>query len=318
MRSRCTTSLLGMPRAPQPSYGRPKSRPSCRSPPRPSAAGPSKACSPASAPSAGIAATPSPPSASWPPPWSRRCAPDDRPPPLPPLPHPHSGWVGVGRRPPHPDPAARGRSAAGHLPLAGLQAGPFRPVAEHPPGCPRPARAGGGAAPHRTRRPPPGARGECGRVSRPDPLAAHIRRLGNHDLNELLVQLAKPTFAALVEVALARPVLPAGLLLRYEPAPGVDGWMVVACAPRRRLGTLTRDRAPDGQRTWRAWSRVGDPVQVAGIGRWRRRGDAAAALAWVSPASGARFMALAAHVRSLPDPELHALLRGLPCDLFDR
>jgi hypothetical protein len=70
-------------------------------------------------------------------------------------------------------------------------------------------------------------------VSRPDPLAAHIRRLGNHDLHELLVQLSKPTFAALVEVALARPVLPAGLLLRYEPANGVDGWTVVACAPRR-------------------------------------------------------------------------------------
>jgi hypothetical protein len=33
-------------------------------------------------------------------------------------------------------------------------------------------------------------------VTRRDPLAAHIRRLGNHDLNELLVQLSKPTFAA--------------------------------------------------------------------------------------------------------------------------
>jgi hypothetical protein len=52
-------------------------------------------------------------------------------------------------------------------------------------------------------------------VIRPDPLAAHIRRLGNLDLNELLVQLPKPAFAALVQVALPRPVLPAGLLLRY-------------------------------------------------------------------------------------------------------
>ena len=102
-------------------------------------------------------------------------------------------------------------------------------------------------------------------MSRPDPLAAHVRRLGNHELNELLVQLPKPTFAALVEVALARPVLPAGLLLRYEPAPGVDGWTVVACAPRRRLGTLTRDRDPGGHLVWRAWTRAGDPVQVAGI-----------------------------------------------------
>ena len=154
-------------------------------------------------------------------------------------------------------------------------------------------------------------------MTRPDPLAAHVRRLANQELNELLVQLAKPTFAALVHVALARPTLPTGLLLRYEPAPGVDGWTVVACAPRRRLGTLTRDRAPDGQPGWRAWTRAGDPVQVAGIGGWRRRGDAAAALAWVTPASGARFMALAAHVRSLPDAKLHALLRALPCELFD-
>jgi len=155
-------------------------------------------------------------------------------------------------------------------------------------------------------------------MSRRDPLAAHIRRLGNHDLNELLVQLSKPTFAALVDVALARLVLPAGLLLRYERANGVDGWMVVACAPRRRLGTLARDRDPGGHLVWRAWTRAGDPVQVAGIGCWRRRGDAAAALAWVTPASGARFMALAAHVRGLPDPELHSLLRALPCAVFDR
>jgi hypothetical protein len=154
-------------------------------------------------------------------------------------------------------------------------------------------------------------------MSRRDPLAAHIRRLGNHDLNELLVQLAKHTFAALVEVALARPVLPAGLLLRFERANGVDGLTVVACAPRRRLGTLTRDRGPDGHMVWRAWTRIGDPVQVAGIGCWSRRGDAAAALAWVTPASRARFMALAAHVRTLADAELHELARGLPREVFD-
>jgi hypothetical protein len=155
-------------------------------------------------------------------------------------------------------------------------------------------------------------------VNRPDPLAAHARRLGNHDLNELLVQLPKPTFAALVEGALARPVLPAGLLVRYEPAPDVDGWTVVACAPRRRLGTLTRDRDPGGQVAWRAWTRAGGRVQVAGVGWWRRRVDAAATLAWVTPASGARCMVLAAHVRGLADPELHELLRGLPRRVFDR
>jgi hypothetical protein len=154
-------------------------------------------------------------------------------------------------------------------------------------------------------------------VTRRDPLAAHIRRLGNHELNELLVQLPKPTFAALVEVALPRPILPAGLLLRYEPTPGVDGWTVMACAPRRRLGTLTRDRDPGGQPAWRAWTRAGDAVQVAGVWSWRRRGDAAAALAWATPTSRARFLALAAHVRSLADPEMHNLLRALPCEVFD-
>jgi hypothetical protein len=154
-------------------------------------------------------------------------------------------------------------------------------------------------------------------LSRRDPLAAHARRLGNHDLNELLVQLQKPTFAALVDVALARPVLPAGLLVRYEPASGLDGWTVVACAPRRRLGTITRDRDPSGQLAWRAWTRAGDPVQVAGVRCWRRRGDAAAALAWATPASRARWLALAAHVRGLADPELHELLRALPREVFD-
>jgi len=154
-------------------------------------------------------------------------------------------------------------------------------------------------------------------VTRPDPLAAHVRRLGNQDLNELLVQLPKPTFAALVQVGLGRPVLPAGLLLRCEPAPGVEGWTVVACAPRRRLGTLTRDRDPNGQPAWRAWTHTGDPVQVAGVCWWRRRGDAAAALAWVTPASRARWLALAAHVRTLADAELHELARGLPREVFD-
>jgi hypothetical protein len=85
-----------------------------------------------------------------------------------------------------------------------------------------------------------------------DELAAHVHRLGNHDLNELLIQLPKPCFAALIQVALARPVLPAGLMLRFEPTSGVDGWAVVACAPRRRLGTLTRDRDPDGRMGYRA------------------------------------------------------------------
>jgi hypothetical protein len=151
-----------------------------------------------------------------------------------------------------------------------------------------------------------------------DELARHVRRLGNHDLNELLLQLPKPLFAALIEVALARPVLPAGLVLRFEPALGVDGWAVVACAPRRRLGALVRDRDPSGRVAWRAWTRDGDPVQLAGVGWWRRRLDAGAALAWVTPVSGARCLALAAHVRALPDRQLHQLLGGLPRERFDR
>jgi hypothetical protein len=150
-----------------------------------------------------------------------------------------------------------------------------------------------------------------------DQLARHIRRLGNHELNELLLQLPKPSFAALVEVALARPVLPAGLVVRFEPAPGLDDWMVVACAPRRRLGTVTRDRDPGGRVVYRAWSWAGDPVQLAGTATWRRRGDAAAALAWVTPVSGSRCLALAAYARSLPDAALHSLLRALPRERFD-
>jgi hypothetical protein len=151
-----------------------------------------------------------------------------------------------------------------------------------------------------------------------DQLARHVRRLGNHALNELLLQLPPPSFAALAENALAQPLLPAGLVLRFERIPGGDGWTVVACAPRRRLGILTRDRNPSGQLVYRAWTPAGDPVQISGILSWRRRGDAAAALAWVTPVSGARCLALAAYVRALPDPAVHNLMRGLPRDRFDR
>jgi hypothetical protein len=152
--------------------------------------------------------------------------------------------------------------------------------------------------------------------SRDGELARHIRRLGNHELNELLLQLPKPSFTALVEVALARPVLPAGLV-RFEPAPGVDGWTVVASAPRRQLGILTRGRDPGDRVVYQAWTREGDPVHLSAIASWRRREDAAAALAWVTPVSGARCLALAAYVRALPEAALHALLGGLPRERFD-
>ena len=153
---------------------------------------------------------------------------------------------------------------------------------------------------------------------RVDQLARHIRRLGNHELNELLLELPKSSFTGLVEVALARPVVPAGLVVRFEPAPGVDGWTVVACAPRRRLGTVTRDRDPGGRVVYRAWTRAGDPVQIRGIASWHRRGDAAAALAWMTPVSGARCLALAAYVRALPEAALHELLARLSRERFDQ
>ena len=38
-------------------------------------------------------------------------------------------------------------------------------------------------------------------MTRRDELGAHVRRLGNHELNELLLELPKPRFAALVAVA---------------------------------------------------------------------------------------------------------------------
>jgi hypothetical protein len=113
-------------------------------------------------------------------------------------------------------------------------------------------------------------------------------------------------------------VLPAGLVVRFEPTPGVDGWTVVACAPRRCLGTVTRHRDPGGRVVYRAWTRAGDPVQIAGVSSWRRRGDAAAALSWVTPVSGARCLALAAYVRALPERRLQELLGGLPRERFDQ
>ena len=148
-------------------------------------------------------------------------------------------------------------------------------------------------------------------MTRPDPLAAHARRLGNHDLHELLVQLPKPTFAALVDVALARPLLPAGLLLRYERPPVwmAGRWWLV---PRvGRLGTLTRDRDPNGQRR-RAWTRTGDPVQLAGVSCWRRRLDAGAALAWVTPASQARAWPWPPTSAAWPAPSSSTFCRAAP------
>jgi hypothetical protein len=145
-----------------------------------------------------------------------------------------------------------------------------------------------------------------------DELARHVRRLGNHALNELLIHLPKASYAALVEVALARPVLPAGLVLRFEPAPGVDGWTVVVCAPRRQPGTLTRDKDPSGRLVYRVWTRAGDPVQINDVGWWRRRADAAAALAWVTRSVGLAAWPLLPMSAPCPSPRCTSCWPGCP------
>jgi hypothetical protein len=151
-------------------------------------------------------------------------------------------------------------------------------------------------------------------------LATHVRTLAEDDLNDLLVDLPKHRFAELVDSVLAHPVIPAGLKLRLRSAAPARGWMVLAGAPASRLGTVTRGY-PDGQEGgragWRAWTRGGDPVAIGGLYWWRRRLDAVGALAWVTPASGARCLALAAHVRSLDDLALNDLLVELPAARFD-
>jgi hypothetical protein len=151
-------------------------------------------------------------------------------------------------------------------------------------------------------------------------LATHVRTLPDDDLNDLLVQLPTHRFAKLVDAALAHPVIPAGLALRLRSAAPADGWTVLAGAPARPLGTVTRghpDGQPGGRAGWRAWTRGGDPVAIGGLCWWRRRADAAGALAWVTPATGARCLVLAAYVRALGDVALNDLLVELPVERFD-
>jgi hypothetical protein len=150
-------------------------------------------------------------------------------------------------------------------------------------------------------------------------LAAHVRGLPNDDLNDLLVDLPTGRFMALVDAALSCPVLPADLRVRLASAAPAEGWTVLAGKPARPIGTVARgwsDGQP-GRSGWRAWTRQGEPVAIGGLCWWRRRTDAVGALAWVSPASGARCLVLAAHVRALDDLELNDLLVELPVDRFD-
>jgi hypothetical protein len=151
-------------------------------------------------------------------------------------------------------------------------------------------------------------------------LATHVRSLSDDGLNDLLVDLPRHRFAALVNSALAHPLVPAGLALRLVSAAPAEGWTVLAGTPVCVLGTVTRghpDGQPGGRTGWRAWTRGGAPVAIGGLCWWRRRADAAGALAWVTPASGARCLTLAAHVRDLDDLALNDLLVELPVARFD-
>jgi hypothetical protein len=141
-------------------------------------------------------------------------------------------------------------------------------------------------------------------------LAAHVRRLPDDDLNDLLVDLPTHRFAALAAAALSHPVVPAGLGVRLVSAAPSGGWTVLAGKPPHPIGSVARGW-PDGESGrsgWRASTRQGKPVTIGGLCWWRRRADAVGALAWVTPASGARCLVLAAYVR---------LLVELPVDRFD-
>jgi len=150
-------------------------------------------------------------------------------------------------------------------------------------------------------------------------LAAYVRRLADDDLNDLLVDLPTNRCVALVDAALSHPVSPAGLGVRLVSAAPAEGWTVLAGTPPRPIGSVARG-CPDGgagRSGWRARTRQGEPVAIGGLCWWRRRADAVGALAWVTPASGARCLVLAGHVRALGDLELNDLLVELPVDRFD-
>ena len=95
-------------------------------------------------------------------------------------------------------------------------------------------------------------------------LAAHVRRLPDDDLNDLLLDLPTDRFAALVDAALSHPVGPARLRLRLVLAALAEGWTVLAGAPPRPIGSVARGW-PDGgadRSGWQARTRQGKPVAV--------------------------------------------------------
>jgi hypothetical protein len=169
-------------------------------------------------------------------------------------------------------------------------------------------------------------------------LAAHVRTLADDDVGDLLVELPRERFAGLCQVALAQPLVPDALALSFQQAASRQGevtrWDVLVARPLRNsggdrmvggvIGAVARCTWPTSRggeaAGWAAFARPGEqatgeqPVQ-AGV-CWPTRTQAAAALAWVTPASGARALTLAAHVRALSDDELGDVLVELPTRRF--
>jgi hypothetical protein len=151
-----------------------------------------------------------------------------------------------------------------------------------------------------------------------DQLASHIQQLGNHELNELLVQLPPSRFAALVDAALLRPVLPAGLRLRFESVPGVDGWGGGGLCPAS--AARQHHPRPGPQR----------PGQVAGLDP-HRQSSPARRRRLLAPTPGCWHGPGLGHPSQRgpvpgpgrprlrpPGPQLQDLLAGLPQDRSDQ
>jgi hypothetical protein len=160
-------------------------------------------------------------------------------------------------------------------------------------------------------------------------LAAYVRRLSDHNLNNLLVELPRERFTPLAEAALARPFVLDAVAISFQRTQPRQGeatrWDVLIGGPGRRIGAVARRTwlMGDGGEAagWFAYNSIGTVVAPPGADwMWSgfvSRADAAALLAWESPASGARCVALAAHVRALADDDLGDLLVELPPGRFD-
>ena len=131
----------------------------------------------------------------------------------------------------------------------------------------------------------------------------------------------------LAEAALARPCALDALASSFQRARPRPGEATRGRAHRRARSQDRRGRPPHLAQGRRQGDGYLVPLQqhrqhrgatrglVSGRGSARRA--AAALLAWQSPASGARCLALAAHVRALADDDLGDLLVELPTGRFD-